>query len=471
MSQNQGYADIVLGLQYGDEGKARVVDMIAKDYDVIARFNGGANAGHTVENEHGKIALNQVPSGIFYPDKQLYTGSGCVIDMPKLAAEIAKIEERDISLTGRYHISSQVSLVQPHHLYLDAKMGGKIGTTKKGIGPCYADKAFRMDEGRLTNIRIGDVAEDADKFFGKMKDNLLHAIKLHGLEVTDPDKDIAEQRAAFEKVKQYVQPDTLWIQKQAENGGRILFEGAQSAMLDVTKGSVPYVTSSNTIAAAAYFGGDLSPNFHRKTIGVAKALMSRVGFGPFTSEIGAPESEEYCMAANPDGSPTYGRSVEEQLNAEELIGSDDDLEVSKALRIRSHEYGTVSTRPRRVGAFDLIQLSYTMKMNGVTELFITKCDLLREFHDTKKQSIPLVTAYTLDDKTIDYVPGSTDTYARVKPVGEELPGFPEDLTAMRTPEELPEAMHNFIHEVEKRNHCKVIGIGVGPGRDQYVTFQ
>lgn len=466
-----GYSDVVVGLQYGDEGKARVVDMIAGDYDIIARFNGGANAGHTIETEDGqKVALNQVPSGIFYPEKILYTGSGCVIDFGKLADEIKSLEAIGIELKGRYHISPQVTVVQPSHILIDGANGKAVGTTKKGIGPAYADRAYRMLGSQLRNLRAGDVLDDPDGSFAIMTENLMQAARQFGLDAGDTEAAVREMREGFEYVKEYIQDDPQFIEKHVRSGKKVLFEGAQSVMLDVVKGYVPFVTSSNTVAAAAYTGGDLPPQYHRKTIGIAKAVMSRVGHGPFPSEFGGAQSEEYCMSAKEDGSPTYGRSLEKEYDIEALIKSTDEFEMGKAMRILSGEYGTVSTRPRRVGSLDLALLDYTIRMNGVDELFITKCDILREYSRTASGKMPVTTGYTLGGEAIDYVPATTERYYHSKAVVEEMDSFSEDLTEMRKPDELPEALHAFLKRIEEDTGTKVIGIGVGPQRNQYVSF-
>lgn len=461
-----GYADVVLGLQYGDCGKAKIVDILAPDYDIVARFNGGANAGHTIETkEGGKIALNQIPSAIFYKDKMLYIGSGCVVNVETVKKEVEKIEGLGLSLKNRLKISSQASVVQPHHILLDAAFHGAVGTTKKGIGPCYADRAYRMIGDRLTNIRIGDLYDDSDHYFRAMQKNLEAAAKLYEFEF---DKTAIDNiKMAFEKIRQYIEIDTLFMAKQVESGKKVLFEGAQSCMLDVTKGAVPYVTSSNTVAAAAYFGGDLAPNYHRKTIGVAKALMSRVGHGPFASEFGGKKSEEYCMAAEGEG-PKYGRNIEEKYDLKTLIKSKDEFEMGQALRILSNEYGTVSQRPRRVGALDLVLLNYAIKMNGVSELILTKCDLLREFSNTDKGKIPLVESYDLDGQTIDYVPGSTSAYYRVKPITKYYESFSENISKTEDYAKLPESLKNLLKMIGEKTGTKIFGIGVGPSRQQFI---
>jgi adenylosuccinate synthase len=470
----RGYSDVLIGLQYGDEGKARVVDLLAKNYDIIARFNGGANAGHTVSFDGTEIALNQVPSGIFYPDKKLYIGSGCVVNIVKLAKEIEKVESVGISLEGRLFISGQCSIIQPHHVMIDIMTGETIGTTKNGIGPAYADKANRMIDDRILNVRLASVKNDQEKYWDLVQRNYnAEQSKYSKAEIDNLIGGICnidELRASFAKIEKYIQVDTLWMQKQAQNGARVLFEGAQSVMLDVNKGAIPFVTSSSTIASAAYSGGDLSVNFHRKVIGVAKAIMSRVGNGPFTSEFGAMQSEKYCQATNADKSPTYNRETEKAYNIDELLMSENDFELGKALRVCSYEYGVVSKRPRRIGRLDLVQLKYSCMMNGVDELVITKFDMLNIFAKTKKQVIELTTEYRLHDRVIDFIPSSSSSYYNVVGTNFAFPGFSENISEIRKLENLPEAVKTIFHKIEDFTECKIIGLGVGPERDQYIKI-
>lgn len=465
--KKQGYADVLIGLQFGDEGKARVVDMIAKNYDIIARFNGGANAGHTIQNKANKIALQQIPSGIFYSNKLLYIGSGCVVNLIKLVEEIKTVESLGIQLKNRLIISSQASIIQPHHIIIDEIIGKSVGTTKNGIGPAYADKAMRMDNGRPINIRIADLLDNPQHYFAIIKENLLSATAKYKITLKNPDKLIQDMKASFILIQEYVESDPLFLQKKVENGMRVLFEGAQSAMLDVSRGSIPYVTSSNTIAASAYVGGDLSVNYHRKTIGVIKAIMSRVGHGPFPSELGEKKSEQYCMEVESD-KPKYRKDIEKKYDVDRLLKSSDNFKIGVALRILSQEYGTVTTRPRRIGMFDLVQLCYIVKMNHVNELVINKCDLLNTYSKTKKRKIPVVIKYKLDKKTIDYVPVSTKAYYRAKPIIEYWDSFFENVNKISKYDLLPNSLQAFIRKIEKATETKVIGIGVGPERKEFI---
>lgn len=472
-NQSAGYGDVVVGLQYGDEGKARVVDDLAGSHDIVARFNGGANAGHTVEVKGQTVALKQVPSGIFYEDKLLYVGSGCAVNVVKLYNEIEKLEEIGIDVMGRMIISGQAGLIQPHHVLLDGVIGGKVGTTLNGIGPAYADRAYRMWDSVITNIRMGDLVSGAEeKFYDMMLANFKRTQGFFDAgEESWFNEQVNEMKRVMGKLGKIVEIDPLALQRKVkEEGKTVIFEGAQAFMLDVNKGTVPYVTSSTTAAPSAYVGGDLPPNYHRKTIGVAKVIMSRVGHGPFVSEFGGRDSEEYCMSFNEDGSPKYGRELESEYPVEELLKSENPLDLSKAVRILSGEYGTVTTRPRRVGAIDFIQLKYAAMANGINEIVLTKCDLLNIYARSHNGKIPVVTAYELDGEKIDFMPSNTDLLYKATPVIEYREAFSNDISGAREAKDLPAAMLSLIEEVEQKLDCKVSGIGVGPNREQFVRF-
>ena len=457
-----GYSDVLIGLQYGDEGKAKAIDLLADKYDIIARFNGGSNAGHTIEKGNIKLALHQVPSGVFYENKTLYVGSGCVVNIEKLTDEIKQVNGVGISLKGRFHISALTSVVQPHHIIIDTLTASAIGTTKNGIGPCYADRAGRINGERLLNIRMGDLVEDPDFYFDRIEENLVAVLKQFDITDYDVRAAIDNMKNALDNIAEFVERDTLFLEKQISSGKTVLMEGAQSFMLDVNKGTVPCVTSSNTLAGAAYTGGDLNPKYHRKTIGVAKAIMSRVGNGPFTPEFGGEESEEYCKVKK--------KSDEQELDPYKLLASENQLETGIGLRLLSDEYGASTGRPRRIGCFDLVQLNYAVKSNGIDEIFITKCDLLNLYSKTASNSMPVVSGYKLDDVEIDYVPASSKTYYRVKPDFEYLKTFTDDVSNATDKNLLPENLITFLELVEERCGCKVMGIGLGPKRDDYLLL-
>jgi adenylosuccinate synthase len=329
-----------------------------------------------------------------------------------------------------------------------------------------------MINDRILNIRLGALQNEQKTYFKLIEDNYNAELSKYSTEEADQIAqgicNMPDLKEAYKKIEKYIQVDTLWMQKQAQNGAKILFEGAQSVMLDVNKGAIPFVTSSSTIAPAAYSGGDLSVNFHRKVIGVGKAIMSRVGNGPFTSEFGAMQSEKYCQATNSDKSPTYNRETEKAYNIDELLMSENDFELGKALRVCSYEYGVVSKRPRRIGRLDLVQLKYACMMNGVDELVITKFDMLNIFARTKKNVIELTTEYRLHDRVIDFIPSSSASYYKTVGKNETFPSFSDNISNIRKLEDLPDAVKTIFNKIQDFTECKVIGLGVGPERDQYI---
>lgn len=381
-----GYADVLVGLQFGDEGKARIVDHLAAGYDVIARFNGGANAGHTIATPAGALRLRQVPSGVLHPGVALYIGSGCVVGLQQLASEIAMLADQGISLEGRLTISDRCPLVQPRHVLADRRDGARIGTTGNGIGPCYADLAARMrgaervafqlrdlwcDEGRVFELmtRLASQADDDDEAIAAMVDGMRHAWRV---------------------VRPFVTNDAVALLRRVEAGARVLFEGAQSVMLDVVHGVQPWVTSSHTLPAYAYVGGDLPCRYHRKTIGVAKAIVSRVGNGPLPTELGGQRSEAYCAAAAHAG---RGRADEAASHDPlKLLAEADAFSTGVAIRMLANEYGTGTGRPRRVGLLDVAQLQLAIQQAGVDEVYLNKCDSLAVFSHTPERCIPVVVA-------------------------------------------------------------------------------
>jgi len=381
-STRAGYADVLVGLQYGDEGKARVVDHLAGEYDVIARFNGGANAGHTVVTPHGTLRLRQIPSGVLHSQVSLYIGSGCVVGLHELAAEIGMLAERGIELADRLVISNRCPIVQPAHLLRDRMHGKHIGTTGNGIGPCYAGLAARMEGDVRSVVQACDLIRNEDLAFEHIE--TLAAASGHD--------EVAEllngMREAWQVIRPFVSENPVALLERVEAGARVLFEGAQSVMLDVVHGEQPWVTSSHTVPSYAFVGGDLPAKYHRRTIGVAKAIVSRVGSGPFPAELGGQRSEAYCERAAQHG---WGKADEASwYNQAELIASDDALSVGVALRMLCSEYGTGTGRPRRIGLLDIEQLRLAVLQFGVDELYLNKCDSLALFSQTHDRCIPIV---------------------------------------------------------------------------------
>jgi len=446
MKKVAGYADVLVGLQYGDEGKAKIVDLLAREYDIVARFNGGANAGHTVVTRQGTVKLRQIPSAVFYPDKLLYIGSGCAVGVVQLAEEIRSLEELGISLRGRLYVSSRCVLVQPSHIHFDQIHGKEIGTTGNGIGPCYADRALRMSDGRRISLQIRDLLRDSAAAFEMMYERYAAQLGLHALhaEESHADTSMLALQEAWDVVKAYVTDDPLFLVKRVDAGAHVLFEGAQSVLLDVMYGDQPYVTSSHTAPSYAYVGGDLPCRYHRKSIGVAKALMSRVGSGAFPSELGATRSEQYCQHAALNG---IGAASEQAgFDALELLRSEDAFKQGIALRMLTGEYGTGSGRPRRVGLLDVGQLADVVALHGVDEIFLNKCDCLAYFSRTPQECVP-VYAGKGSDRSIVNFPAFT------------LEG-----------EEIPFELLQILQFIEEQTACRIRCVGIGPGRDQSVFF-
>ena len=464
--KERGYADVLVGLQYGDEGKAKIIDLLTPDYDIVARFNGGANAGHTIVTDAGKFTLQQVPSAVTHPSLSLYIGSGCVVNPEKLIKEIEELERTGLSVRPRLRISPRASLVQPHHILIDRLTSGEVGTTKNGIGMAYADRARRMHRGAIVNMRLGDLLGSLDEAIERARYNLSVAAKEY--DVAEPGPEVIQAFAeACKIIAPMVSRDPQILVNSVKRGARVLFEGAQSVMLDVQRGTVPFVTSSSTLVGAAYTGGDLPPTYHRKSIGVAKLLMSRVGRGPFASEFGGDRSESYCME---DGGAKHTREFEKQsYNVPTSLRSQDPFEVGCALRMLSHEYGTVTGRPRRMGALDLVQLREVVVDNGIDELYLTKADLLRHFVDTSAGTIPVVTGYVLPEGDAALaIPVTLKNFADLKPVYTHYEGFSESIEGVRAFEALPKPLCKLLLDLEAFTGAQVVGIGTGPKRDELI---
>ena len=491
-----GSSTVLVGLQYGDEGKGRVLDkLLKKDMaeKVVARFGGGPNAGHTVREGELELKLHGIPSGVLDPNAILYIATGSVINPEKLVTEIEDIERigkqfnRDLSLKGRLFISSKATLIQPYQCLFDKINGKELGTTGNGIGPAYAGKALRMEGGLVTSLRFGDYLANSrnskdvalrnlkkvvSNNLGELCDNLdlmEHFLVKHVLMADSLSQAEMESIDRFDSavgmLESYLCSDPLFLTKKIKSGINVFFEGAQATMLDVDHGTYPFITSSNTVAGAAYVGGDLPPKYHHKTIGVAKAIMSRVGNGPFASEFGGEKSEKYCME---DGGKAHTREQElAAYNPQKLLKSEDLFDLGVGLRMLSNEYGATTGRPRRLGMFDLVQLKQACALNGVDELYINKFDQLSLFGQTNLPGIPLVTGYMLDGKEIDCVPTSADVYRRVTPVVSYLPHLPE-INRLRQYHDLPQPVRNLISFIEDFVEVKIHGIGVGPERDEFV---
>ena len=412
--------DVVLGLQWGDEGKGKVVDVLTPDYKVIARFQGGPNAGHSLVFGGDGFVLHTVPSGIFRKDSVNVIGNGVVIDPVILMDEIRAIEQKAGDITGKLLISKRAHLILPTHRMLDAaseasKGKSKIGSTLKGIGPTYMDKTGR------NGLRIGDIlSPEFQNRYNALKRKHFGLLSQYDFQfdITDYEKQWMQ---AVEDLKrfQFIESE-LVINKYLDEGTPILAEGAQGSMLDIDFGTYPFVTSSNTMTAGVCTGLGVAPNRVGKVIGIFKAYCTRVGSGPFPTELF-------------DG-----------------------------LRQIGHEFGATTGRPRRCGWLDLVALKYAVMMNGVSELIMMKADVLNTF-----KTIKVATAYEIDGKQVDYFP--FESGEEVTPVYKEFPGWESDICNVRDYADFPQQLKDYIAFIEKETGCPVRIISVGPDREAIVA--
>jgi adenylosuccinate synthase len=417
-------ADVLLGLQWGDEGKGKVVDVLTPNYDVIARFQGGPNAGHSLEFNNIKHVLHTIPSGIFRENQVNVIGNGVVIDPIIFSKEIQAIKKLNIAIGDKLLISKKAHLILPSHRILDAaseasKGNTKIGSTLKGIGPTYMDKTGR------NGLRVGDILSPG---FREKYNALLEKHK-QLLQLYSFDYNLEEFEAGWfegiEAIKAFKIIDSEhFINNQLKAGKSVLAEGAQGTLLDIDFGSYPYVTSSNTICAGACTGLGIAPNRIGEVFGIFKAYCTRVGSGPFPSE---------------------------------LTG-----ETGEKLRRMGNEFGATTGRPRRCGWIDLPALKYSIMLNGVTALIMTKADVLSGF-DTLK----VCTAYKTENGIIDYLPFDLETVTG--PVLEELPAWKSDLSDARKVSELPKELTDYILYLEKNLEVPIKIISVGPDRNQTIV--
>ncbi len=419
---NNNMVDVLLGLQWGDEGKGKLVDVLAPRYNVIARFQGGPNAGHTLEFNGIKHVLHTIPSGIFHADKANVIGNGVVIDPVIFKREVDKLAAMNVDVKNNLYVSRKAHLILPTHRMLDAaseasKGHHKIGSTLKGIGPTYMDKTGR------NGLRVGDIESPQFKDrYNSLKTKHQDLLKFY--EYT-PEGDY-DEKAWFEgieflKTMNLVDSEQM-INDQINKGQKILAEGAQGSLLDIDFGSYPFVTSSNTVTAGTCTGLGISPKKIGEVFGIFKAYCTRVGSGPFPTE---------------------------------LINS-----IGDTIRKQGNEFGSTTGRPRRCGWLDLPALRYSIMINGVTQLFMTKADVLSGF-----KTLQVCTHYIYNGKQIDYMPFDI-VHNEVKPVYIELEGWSENLTEVKNEEHLPKALIDYIHFIEKELEVPISIVSVGPDRTQ-----
>ena len=415
-----------VGCQWGDEGKGKIVDMLAEKSDMVVRFSGGDNAGHTVINPLGEFALQLIPSGIFYPEVTCVMGNGMVINPRVLLEEIDSLEQRNIDLS-KLHISDRANLIMPYHLVLEgleeeARGGRAIGTTRRGIGPAFSDKIARV------GIRMGDLL-DRETFRERLEHVLEYKnaiiTKVFGAEPLSADNIFKEYCEYGERLAPRIRETTLLIAEALERGDRVLMEGAQGALLDPDFGTYPFATSSSPLAGEASIGAGFGPTRINYVLGVYKAYCSRVGAGPFPTEM--------------------------------------DEETGNLVRERAHEYGTVSGRPRGCGWFDGVAARFTQRINNCTGLAITRLDILDILPVMK-----ICTAYELDGQIIDNFPASVAALARCRPVYEEMPGWQTPTSDIRQFEQLPREAQQYIKRIEGLLSCPADIISVGSAREQTI---
>jgi adenylosuccinate synthase len=419
---------VIVGAQWGDEGKGKMTDVFAQTSDVVARFAGGDNAGHVINFNGKKYKVTIVPSGIFNPKTINVIGNGCVVNLENLVSEFEAIKNSGEKI-GKLLISDRAHLIFPYHSEIDAAQEDargefKIGTTKKGIGPAYQDRVSRM------GLRVGDVA--LPNFKEKLKANVAYQNKflkaMFNKEPIDFETVYKNTTAAYEKIKSQVIDCGLFLESAIKEGKNVLFEGAQGALLDIDHGTYPFVTSSNCSANNVSLGTGISQRWITNIVGVVKAYCTRVGTGAFPTEL--------------------------------------KNEIGDQIREVGHEYGSNTGRPRRIGWLDLVALKYAIRISDLDEIFITLLDVLTGF-DTLK----VCTHYTLNGKELTSVPATNEEYEKCVPVYMDLPGWKEDITQVKSLHELPQNAKNYLEMISKICEVPIAGFSVGPDRKQTVLYE
>ncbi|NOJ71934.1 adenylosuccinate synthase [Paenibacillus alvei] len=414
---------VVVGTQWGDEGKGKITDFLAESADVVARYQGGNNAGHTILIDNKKYKLSLIPSGIFYTDKICVIGNGMVINPKALIQEIEYIHENGFS-TDNLRISDRAHVIMPYHMVLDGleeerKGPNKIGTTRKGIGPCYMDKAARNGI-RIVDLLDKDVFEKKFRHLANEKNEL---IRMYGGEELDIEATLQEYHEYAEFIRNYVVDTSVVLNDAIDGGKKVLFEGAQGVMLDIDQGTYPFVTSSNPTAGGVCIGSGVGPSKIEEVIGVAKAYTTRVGDGPFPTEL--------------------------------------NNETGDFIREAGHEYGTVTGRARRVGWFDSVVVRHARRVSGITGLSLNSLDVL-----TGLETVKICTAYKCGEEIIEHYPASLDMLGKCEAIYEEMPGWSEDITGCKTLDELPESTRNYVKRVSELTGIPISIFSVGRNREQ-----
>ena len=417
----------VIGAQWGDEGKGKVVDMLAEKAGTIVRFSGGDNAGHTVINSYGEFKLHLIPSGIFYPHTVCIIGNGVVINPAVFISELDQLNQRGVDTT-RLFISDRAHLIMPYHILLDGleeELKGEkaIGTTRKGVGPAFTDKTARL------GIRTGDlldkeVLRERLQFVLEYKNIIL--TKVHGVNPLSLDEVYNDYCRYAERLAPFIRETTVMVEEALNKGERVLLEGAQGSLLDPDFGSYPYTTSSSPLAGGGCLGAGIGPSRIDHILGVFKAYCTRVGSGPMPTEL--------------------------------------KDETGNLIRERAHEYGTTTGRPRRCGWFDAVAARFTSRINGFTGTAITRLDILDTF-----PGIKICVGYKLGKETINYFPSSITALEQCQPIYEELPGWQAPTTHITEYDKLPSLAKQYLDRLEELTACPINLVCIGPRREQTIT--
>ena len=420
---------VIMGSQWGDEGKGKMTDWLAQKADMIVRYQGGNNAGHTIAFNGKTYKLQLIPSGIFEPQKINVIGNGVVVNPKALLGELQMLKDAGVT-PSNLKISSRAHLILPYHIQLDIaqeKQRGdrKVGTTHNGIGPAYMDKAARI------GIRMCDLLEK-DTFAAKLKENLAqkNALfeKIYDEEPFDFDSLFNEYYEYGQQLKDYVTDTSVLVNEAISAGKNVLFEGAQGIMLDLDHGTYPYVTSSNPVVGGALAGAGVGPQSLTKMVGVCKAYSTRVGEGPFPTEL--------------------------------------TNETGDWIREKAHEYGTVTGRPRRIGWFDAVAMRHAKRVSGMNCLSLNLLDIF-----TGLKKVKICTAYMLDGKQIDYYPASLKELERCEPIYEKFDGWTEDISTVTEYDQLPANAKKYLKRIEELTGLQLMTISVGPSREQTITLK
>lgn len=420
---------VVVGTQWGDEGKGKITDFLSQNAEVVARYQGGNNAGHTIKFDGVTYKLHLIPSGIFYKEKICVLGNGMVIDPKAFVEEVAYLHEHGVS-TENLRVSNRAHVILPYHLQLDVlqeeeKGANKIGTTRKGIGPAYMDKAARV------GIRVADLL-DKEVFREKLENNLKEKNRLfkkvYEVEQMAVEDILDEYYEYGQKMAPYVCDTSVVLNDALDEGRRVLFEGAQGVMLDIDQGTYPFVTSSNPIAGGVTIGSGVGPTKIKHVVGVSKAYTTRVGDGPFPTEL--------------------------------------HNEIGDQIREVGREYGTTTGRPRRVGWFDSVVVRHARRVSGITDLSLNSLDVL-----TGIETLKICVAYRYKGELIKEFPASLKVLAQCEPVYEEMPGWTEDITNVKSLDELPANARHYLERISQLTGIPLSIFSVGPDRTQTNVVQ